>query len=158
MTDLYLCCNGVHLSVICFSRCDALDEYVETVRPSYRSASRELTFPGMKITGDKAEPPTAPIHHLSFYGSHLQINTACLCVWVWVWVCIYMLYMWCTAAQSDSEWRSTSGESINSRKRCVDKWVIMLLDLSAVKLSTVKILTIKIWSLMAPVRSRVTPV
>lgn len=48
--------------------------------------SRELTSPAAKITSDKAEPPTAPIHHRSFYGSHLQINTTGKCVWVYVCV------------------------------------------------------------------------
>lgn len=42
--------------------------------------SRALTSPAAKITSVKAEPPTAPIHHRSFYGSHLRINTAGKCV------------------------------------------------------------------------------
>lgn len=55
------------------------------------------------------------IHHLAFYRPHLQINTA---------------RVWCMTAQPDSEWQSSSGESINSR--CVHECAIMPLDLSAV--------------------------
>lgn len=111
--------NGTRRSVVCFSSCDAFDEYAETVRPSHRSTSAELTSPGVKIAR-QGQTAHRPIHHLTFYGSHLQINTvpARACVWFGV----------------------TSGESINGTKRCVHECVIMLLDLSAVRLWTLKVL------------------
>lgn len=146
---LYTWKKGNCLSAVCLCRCDLLDEYVETERPSLSISRAESSR--LRLRKSPATRPSRP--PLRSITAHFMAPTSRSIQPASVWVCVCVIYVMCGSWGRFRLTENLRRVNKQSRTGCADKCVIMLLDLSAVR--TLKILTL---GSSRPTSSFLTPV
>lgn len=121
--------KGNCLSAVCLCRCDLLDEYVETERPSLSISRAERSR--LRLRKSPATRPSRP--PLRSITAHFMAPTSGSIQPASVWVCVCVIYVMCGSWGRFRLTENLRRVNKQSRTGCTDKCVIMLLDLSAVR-------------------------